>query len=225
MATAARVEHVLEEEVGERLQSDDAHENEQPRAHEPEEVSVATGAHLEGPEGHLREVQLEPGRGARIVGYERHRQHHGHQQHRGHRIEGQVVAAVAREDADDHEADECSEQIAEPVKRSGLAQVRLRDDVGEETLIRALRGVGGELEEEIHREQPEVAAHECHQHEEECRAHGPARDVRPSPPPGERGSVGQRADHRLPEDGNQGTGALEDGQRRPLVGLADEPAD
>jgi hypothetical protein len=58
VAAVSRIEDVLEKEVGERLQSDDAHEDEQPRAHEPQEVAVAAGAHLERTECDLSEIEL-----------------------------------------------------------------------------------------------------------------------------------------------------------------------
>jgi hypothetical protein len=74
---------------------------------------------------------------------------------------------MAREDAGDDEADQGAEQVAHPVEGAESAEVLLGDGLGAKSLVGRLRGVGGDLQQEVDEQQPVVGADEGHDHEEE----------------------------------------------------------
>ena len=186
---------------------------------------MAAGADPEGADGDLTDRHAEAAVRPAPVGDQGDGEHHAHHQHRGHREEGGAVLAAGGEDAGDQEADQGADQVAHAVEGAELAEVLLRNRVGTQPLVGRLGGVGGDLEQEVDDQQPEVDPDEGHDHQEE---RGPQRapgDVGAPPTPAQPGPVGEGADHRLPDHRHQGAEALERGERRPLVGLAHHPGD
>ncbi len=223
---ASGVEDVLEEELGVGLQADDAHEDQQARPHQPEEIAVLARVDPEGAQGDRAQSPRQAPESPAPVGDHGDGDDHGDQQHRRHGVEGEVVVTGGGEDAGDQEPDQRSDQVAHPVEGTEGAEVPLGHGVGPQSLVGRLGGVRGHLEQEVvQSQQPEVGADEGHEHQEEGRADGARDDVGPPPAPGHPSAVGDRADHRLPDHRDHGAEALQEREGGPLVGLAHHPGD
>jgi hypothetical protein len=174
-------EHVVEIEEGEVLEAAEAHEDEQPRRHQPEERPVAEG-NAEGRDEHLAHVsKLALNRGS-AVRDEDDRGEHRRQQDDADGRDRRLATELQQQPGSDSAARD-PDQVGNSVVTGGVTALRRGNHVGEQALVRRLGSVGGELKQEVEQDEPPVVARERDPRQEEQVPHRAGGDERPPPAP------------------------------------------
>ncbi len=198
-------EHVVEVKERVVLQPAEAHEDQQPRHHQPDERSVAERDAERSPQ-HLAKVLKLALDGGNPVGHQQdRREHRGHEDHRDR--EDRRAPAEVREQQSRADGAACdADQVCDSVVAGSLTPLRLGHDVRQQALVRRLPVAAGERD--------------SGQKEQVARRAGS--DERSAPAPPRNRAVGDSSDDRLPDDRNQGAERFQQARRDAFVLAPDE---
>ena len=195
-------ENVVEVEEGEVLKSAKAHEDEQSRDHEPQEVPIAKRNRKRFRQQLTCAAKLPFDR-CRTVRNDKHCHEHrcdeNHDDRCHRRAPPEMREQQARADCAARDTDEVGYAVVAGRRATLLDGHHIR----KQPLIRSLRRVGRELQQEVARDQPPVVARERDSGQEEHVA-GRAGDDEGTPAsPRSDGAVRNASDCRLPQDRHQ----------------------